>query len=195
MRYPDHMGRPREFDEKDVLATALETFRSRGYAGTSMRDLAERTGVAASALYRTWGDKHQLFLRCMDSYASDQAGSLKKYVETDGPVLPSLSEWIGSRIVGAPGCLIVNTAAELGTDDAATASRARAAWAVLTQMIESALHRGQTTGEIGNTVDIPAMSQALLTVVIGLRVRGRAGEDAAMLRATFDSVLGALAGD
>lgn len=189
------MGRPREFDEKDVLATALETFRSRGYAGTSMRDLAERTGVAASALYRTWGDKHQLFLRCMDSYASDQAGSLKKYVETDGPVLPSLSEWIGSRIVGAPGCLIVNTAAELGTDDAATASRARAAWAVLTQMIESALHRGQTTGEIGNTVDIPAMSQALLTVVIGLRVRGRAGEDAAMLRATFDSVLGALAGD
>ena len=125
------MGRPREFDEQDVLARALDSFRRQGYAGTSMRDLAERTGVAASALYRTWGDKHQLFLRCLDSYAARQAQSLGEHIDADGPVIPALRAWVGSRIGGAAhmadaGCLIVNTAAELGTSDATAAARARA---------------------------------------------------------------------
>lgn len=57
------MPRPREFDEDDVVTRATDLFWRRGYHATSVRDLGEALGLSASSLYRTFGDKHALFLR------------------------------------------------------------------------------------------------------------------------------------
>ncbi len=43
-------GRPGH-DLASVLAAAVELFNERGYDGTSMRDLADRLGIAKSAIY------------------------------------------------------------------------------------------------------------------------------------------------
>uniref|UniRef100_A0AAU2K295 TetR family transcriptional regulator n=1 Tax=Streptomyces sp. NBC_00049 TaxID=2903617 RepID=A0AAU2K295_9ACTN len=40
------MGRPKSFEPDAVIAQAMETFWTKGYAGTWPADLAEATGVA-----------------------------------------------------------------------------------------------------------------------------------------------------
>ena len=45
------MGRPREFDEDEVLERALHTFWRPGYEATSVTDLMQATGLAKGSLY------------------------------------------------------------------------------------------------------------------------------------------------
>ena len=192
------MGRPREFEEHDVLDQALDVFWQRGYAGTSVRDLTAATGVAASALYRTWGDKHNLFLRVLDRYATNQAATFGEHVARSGAVPDLLRGWLMSRVEEARadrdgrGCLMVNTAAELGTNDRLAAERARAAWKVLRDGLEQTIRRGQETGEVAASVDPGAVSELLLTTVLGLRVRGRAGEPRHVLEQAVNAAVGTL---
>lgn len=44
-----------------ITTTASELFAERGYAQTSMRDIASKTGLSLSVLYRQFGSKDDLF--------------------------------------------------------------------------------------------------------------------------------------
>jgi TetR/AcrR family transcriptional repressor of nem operon len=63
------MARPKEFDEQEVVAKAVELFQRKGYGATSVRDLLEETGLSSSSLYATFGGKEQLFLDALQAHA------------------------------------------------------------------------------------------------------------------------------
>ncbi len=70
-------GRPLKFDKTEALAAAINVFWSKGYEGSSMKDLTTAMGINAPSLYSTFGDKHQLYLQAIDSYTSnDDCGPL-----------------------------------------------------------------------------------------------------------------------
>ena len=58
-------GRP-GYDLASVLAVAVELFNERGYDGTSMRDLADRLGIAKSAIYHHVTGKEELLRLALD---------------------------------------------------------------------------------------------------------------------------------
>jgi TetR/AcrR family transcriptional regulator, transcriptional repressor for nem operon len=46
-----------EFDEDAAIETATRLFWKSGYEATSMRDLADHTGMTTTSLYNALGDK------------------------------------------------------------------------------------------------------------------------------------------
>ena len=58
-------GRP-GYDLGSVLVVAVEVFNERGYDGTSMRDLADRLGIAKSAIYHHVTGKEELLRLALD---------------------------------------------------------------------------------------------------------------------------------
>src|SRR3954469_9833039 len=66
--YGDRMARIREFDVDAAVGAAMEAFRRTGYEGTSMRDLAEATGLGSGSIYAAFGSKEGLFLAALDLY-------------------------------------------------------------------------------------------------------------------------------
>jgi AcrR family transcriptional regulator len=58
-------GRP-GYDLPSLLAVAVEIFNERGYDGTSMRDLADRLGIAKSAIYHHVVGKEELLRLALD---------------------------------------------------------------------------------------------------------------------------------
>ena len=62
------MARPREFDEAAALDAAIQRFWSRGYEGTSVRDLAKSMRITGASLYNAFGDKRSLYRRALDCY-------------------------------------------------------------------------------------------------------------------------------
>ena len=56
------VGRPRQFDEGEVLDAAMQAFWANGYEATSMADLMSVTGLHKGSLYQAFGDKHRLFV-------------------------------------------------------------------------------------------------------------------------------------
>ena len=62
------MARPRQFDEDAVLDAAMQRFWNNGYEATSMRDLAEVTGLTTPSLYNAFGDKRAIYRLVLDRY-------------------------------------------------------------------------------------------------------------------------------
>lgn len=62
---------PRALRERQLLALGAELFAERGYAGTSMDELAARAGVSKPVIYDLVGSKDELFRRCADVAAED----------------------------------------------------------------------------------------------------------------------------
>jgi TetR/AcrR family transcriptional repressor of nem operon len=62
------VGRPRQFDEAEVLDAAIQAFWAKGYEATSMADLLEVTGLHKGSLYQAFGDKHTLFVAALRRY-------------------------------------------------------------------------------------------------------------------------------
>ncbi|MFE6364400.1 TetR/AcrR family transcriptional regulator [Streptomyces sp. NPDC057806] len=193
------MARPRQFDEQDALSAATELFWRRGYHATSVRDLGEELKLTPSSLYRTFTDKHTLFLRALDHYRATESTQAQRRLDaSDRPVREVLREWM-LWLVTCPaagesgrGCFVVNTATELGTTDAQVQERTEAAFAVTRQVLHAVLAEGRERGELSTGLDIDAAVESLFTTVLGLRVRERAGHDLRRLTTAIDFALRAL---
>ncbi|WP_310618987.1 TetR/AcrR family transcriptional regulator [Flexibacterium corallicola] len=61
-------GRKPKFDRNDVLDAAMRVFWKKGFAGTSMSDLTDATGLNKPSLYGAFGNKEALFLAGLERY-------------------------------------------------------------------------------------------------------------------------------
>ncbi|MEU0386565.1 TetR/AcrR family transcriptional regulator [Streptomyces chartreusis] len=193
------MARPRQFDEQDAVARATDLFWRRGYNATSVRDLGDELKLTPSSLYRTFTDKHTLFLRALDHYRATESAEAEQRLGADGrPVRVLLRDWmlwlVTCRTDGEAGrgCFVVNTATELGATDDQVHERTEAAFEVTQQSLRSLLRAGRLGGELPADLDIDAAVELLFTTVLGLRVRERAGHDPARLATAIDTAIRAL---
>lgn len=174
-------GRPRSFDDDQVVNGAKDVFWRRGYAATSLRELKEELGVLPGSLYGAFGDKHTLFLRALERYADDTRGAAASIV-AGGPVLPHLAELLGNVLAAActapgRGCMLGNTATELLPHDEAAARVVRDAFNALENSIEHALSVAQQAGEIREDIDCATQARLLVVFMQGLHVVARAEPD------------------
>lgn len=111
------MARPREFDDGEVLARAMEAFWSHGYEGASVDDLTRVTGLNRSSLYNAFGGKLELFCAVLDRYRAGPAHEVIEPLLTERGAtalrrfLTRLMKFVESP-AACRGCLMVNTAME-----------------------------------------------------------------------------------
>lgn len=177
------MARTKEFDPDAALQAALELFWERGYEATSMADLTGRLGIGRASLYATFGSKHELFLKSLDRYRENTDAALLAELSQPGAALPAVRAVVlrfadeATRECRDRGCLVTNTATELAAHDKEAARRVRASWDYLETLTTGALARAQAQGELAPDKEPRALARLLLTVMQGIRVVGKAGDD------------------
>ncbi|PZG10119.1 TetR/AcrR family transcriptional regulator [Nonomuraea aridisoli] len=192
------MARPRTFDEQDVVDRAMELFWTRGYETTSITDLTATLGVHPGTLYRTFGDKHALFLRALAHYRERLADDLAPTLLEGGPVLPRIRAvligWIDLAVQQDQprGCLIANTAGELLPGDEEVARSLRGVLSVVEDGFLQGLQAAARQGEISSDLDLPAAAAMLTILLEGLQVIVKADPDPRRLVAAVDTALLAL---
>jgi AcrR family transcriptional regulator len=82
-----HRQRQADATRRQILRAARRLFAERGYAATSMADIARRAGVAVQTIYASCGSKRELVLALVDAIdAEADVGSLaERIAETDDP--------------------------------------------------------------------------------------------------------------
>lgn len=187
------MARSKEFDPEVALDKALELFWERGYEATSMADLVAHLGIARASIYGTFGGKRELYLKALERYLArhDVVGPLSQ----PGPVLPALRAFLDAYVAecladeSRRGCMVVNTAVEFASRDAAVTAKVAASWAGLETAMAAALVRARAQGEIPEGKDPYALARFLLVLLQGVRVLGRADPDPRRLRDAVDQAM------
>jgi TetR/AcrR family transcriptional repressor of nem operon len=149
------VGRPREFDEDQVLDAAMEVFWLQGYESTSMKDLLAATGLHKGSLYQAFGDKHSLFIRSLRRYMDRFLQDLVVEMEAAGSGLQALRSIMNVSIgkgchgtEGNAGCMALNTLADKGTEDPDILAALQESYGKRMQMISGAVARAQAEGSL-----------------------------------------------
>lgn len=175
------MARPREFDEEQALAAALEVFWEKGYEAASVQDLTERMGIQKASLYNTFGDKHALFVRALGAYSAETLEWYRQQLERPGSLRSILLAMFREMTDGCEedddcrGCLCVNSAVELAPHDPSIAALLDQHNQAQEELFRRALERAQGAGEIPAELDTVAIARYLLNVIAGLGVARKGG--------------------
>jgi AcrR family transcriptional regulator len=196
---PRRRGRPRAYDPQAALARAAATFWKAGYAGTSLDDLSEATGMNRPSLYAAFGDKRDLYLKTLDYYR-EQSRELARQALADDPSLRVFLKRFYSKALdlyfgdGPRGCYTVGTAATVAAVDdkvrAFLAARVRDADAFLQRQLEKAKERG----ELPRDADAAALAFVATGTLHTLAVRSRAGVSRKELDALADAAIKVICG-
>jgi AcrR family transcriptional regulator len=115
------VGRPRRYDEDELLDAAQELFWSRGYDRTSMEDVAVASGVGTSSLYAAYASKLGLFLCVFRRYCEGRVAFVAEATSAPRTDLAVVAGQFLQRVVDEcgssadrRGCLMLNTIVELG---------------------------------------------------------------------------------
>ncbi|ASR34482.1 hypothetical protein BAY61_05185 [Prauserella marina] len=189
-------GRPRGFEEDHVVEGAKGVFWQRGYAATSLRELAKELDVLPGSLHATFGSKHDLYLRALRDYVNDASEAAAEISGAASP-LSALRALLGEVLESASatpgrGCMLGNSALELAPQDEPVRELVESGLHALERGIEEALLRARDTGEISADVDCAAQARLLVVLLQGLHVTARAEADPQRLTTVIDTALSSI---
>lgn len=116
-------GRPKTFEDSEVLEKAKKIFWDKGYEATTLNDLIEGMGISRQSMYNTFGNKHNLFIQCLQCYIEDLHKMLREIIDDQSLNIEvrthKLIDFIQSITDGehSPGCMLNATISELAQKD------------------------------------------------------------------------------
>jgi len=159
----------------------MQQFWSRGYEHTSMQNLLAAMALSKSSLYQTFGGKQQLFRRCIQRYTDQLATELRQRLTEAPSGWRFIEDFLASvlnDLSNAPrGCLVMNTASELGQGEPGIASQVSQSIGRFREILQEAVARAQREGEIAPERDPRVLAGFLVSSISGLKVQAKAGAD------------------
>ena len=176
----------------------MRVFWEQGYRASTFADLMKAADVQKQSLYCAFGDKRSLFLKSLELYRNQVLSHFRDLLsEADSPFegIASLLRY-ASRPPGPKnrpsGCLMANTALELGVSDSDVAAEVKRLFRGIEGILTSAVKKGQERGEITTRFDSAAIGQSLANTINGLRILENTGASQKQLRTVVDMALVAI---
>jgi TetR/AcrR family transcriptional repressor of nem operon len=164
------MGRPRTFDEAEVIRAAASLFAGRAYDGISVDDLVAHLGVHRNSLYQVFGSKRGLYLAALRWHLEHQVRPLLAQVGA----APDPAQALRDTLVaddGNPGLdLLLLAVVERAPVDSEVAEEVARTMRDFDAAVDLALS-GAAIAD-----GAPAeLAYALTATILGLRMRARTG--------------------
>ncbi len=164
------MARPREFDPKAALQSAIEVFWEKGYCDASVNEVVRRSGVAKYGIYGAFGTKRELFIQALQQYGEDRCHDIQWPIREPNASLPQIEkffrnayEWVMHKSSNRRGCLLCNTGIELGAQDPEVRSIVTAYFDDLADVFNRCLKRAVENKEIALETDVERLAKFLTT--------------------------------
>ncbi|MCB9616660.1 MAG: helix-turn-helix transcriptional regulator [Sandaracinus sp.] len=158
----------------------MELFRAHGFAGTSTQRLVETLDVNRNSLYSEFGSKQALFDAALRRY--DQIVVTEVFGALEAPdaglaTIAALFDGFAAAAAGASsglGCLLCNTAVELGGADPSGAGFVARYFDRVQRAFVHALDNARRAGDLAPAVDTVDEARLLTATTLGIFVLVRA---------------------
>jgi len=79
------LGRPREFNEDDVLTDIMSVFWRNGYEGTGLAQIIKATGLQKGSLYKAFENKQDMYVKALAHYEKNIVDKAVKSLISGSP--------------------------------------------------------------------------------------------------------------
>jgi AcrR family transcriptional regulator len=180
-------GRPRCFDLEEALDRSLLLFWQKGFQNTSLDEIAAAVGVKKPSLYAAFGDKEMLFRKVLQRYSgklSETVQALDRYDDIREAINAFIELGISSGCSnGHPrGCLLASAFADSTLLPPNLAKDIKALVGQADQAVAQRLKKAVRCGQLSADFDVISTAKFLISLMHGIAVRVRAGENRADLQ-------------
>ncbi|ABG57544.1 TetR/AcrR family transcriptional regulator [Cytophaga hutchinsonii] len=172
-------GRPKIFNEEEVINKAIDVFWKYGYEASSTEILLEAMGIGKSSFYLEFkGGKRELFERAMQQRSRLAVESLEKGFKEAGNKIDHLKSLFYSiadtkSVRHKNGCLLGNTIAELSNRESGLTDVAASLLLKLEQVFLKVIKECQANGTLKTKEKPEMLAKYLLSVWNGLNISVR----------------------
>ncbi len=191
-------GRPKTFDEHEVIDRAQRVFWRRGYSAASTEELLAAMGIGKGSFYLAFpGGKKELFEKTIAQFHRDGLRQLEQQVAASAQPLDVLKDYFRRIATAAPeahdqGCYLGNTVMEMTSLDPPLQQAAGQLLKQLEALFRQVIEQAQTSGQLANRTDARLLARHLLTLWNGLSVTRRLYPDQAQLSELIELQLAVL---
>jgi TetR/AcrR family transcriptional repressor of nem operon len=189
------MSGARKFDTEVALDRAMELFRQKGFAGTSMQDIEQVTGLGRGSIYNAFGDKQALYLTVLARFASTGREMLQGMLNGAPTAIEGIRLVLRMAAVRCmsshdrAGCLMGNATSERATSDDATRAIVENAFANLVELFRAQLVTAQEEGDFAADRDPEATAKFLVMSMQGMSLMAKAAEKSDQLSQIAEEIL------
>ncbi|PPC93446.1 MAG: hypothetical protein CTY33_07815 [Methylotenera sp.] len=170
------MGRTIEFNTKEVINLAMQTFWNKGLS-TTLSDLEATTGLNRSSLYNTFGSKEKLFQLVMNCYLDFLNDLIKQYYGhlSFKDFLKTLLEDAATENFNGRGCFFYNCLSAANGLSSQSKKVLDAAYINMRRIFEERILLAQEHEELDVSINVSAYAGLLMMTVASLRAFNMAG--------------------
>ncbi|RXJ71776.1 hypothetical protein CS022_19610 [Veronia nyctiphanis] len=168
------MGKVKRIDKDEKLQMAINLFRRKGFAQTTMADLVNELSMNRFSLYDAFTDKESLYKESLDYYLknvvlkdleplrSKEAGTIE--------IVKYFSGFVSMLHRDPHGCLLQNALAERAMSDSDIHRMCDNALDSMASAVCNALVNDIQRGSISKDTDVDALAALVITQLYGMRV-------------------------
>ena len=153
-----------------IIETTASLFNTKGFAGTSMSDITEATGLTKGSVYGNFANKEEVALAVFDynfSKVTSLTGRLAAEATTWYDKLMAHIRIYNSTGFPEGGCPIMNTAIEADDTHVLLKQKAADAFTRWRKDIEEIIRKGAQAGEFKQGLDHNQLALSILALIEG----------------------------
>ena len=156
-----------------IIHQAAELFNQKGYAGSSIADVMQATGLKKGGIYNHFKSKDELALAAFDYAVNLMSQEIWQAVKTKRNAIERLQALASAYLTYideppiAGGCPILNTAIEADDLDSPLRDRALAAIDSWRSLIVRIVQKGIKKGEVRSTVEPYTVATIIICTIEG----------------------------
>ena len=186
-------GRPKAFDEGEVLAAAMNYFWEHGYSNASLDNLLIVMGIKKSSFYHTFGSKEELFSRTLELYRKETLSYINTLKKDIGPkatmlMLTELTLKELQETGNVKGCLLVNSGQECYNKYKNLSHQIKMEFNFMQELFATFTKEAQALGEIKSTKEPKVIAGRYMNALNGLIVTIQAGASDALIDDIVESL-------
>ena len=175
-----------ELTRDRIIELAAPLFNQRGFAGCSMADIMEATGLEKGGLYRHFSSKEALAIEALKYSIAETKRTRTDTLGSAGSAVEKLLLFI-THFVDLPspvqgGCPLLNSAIDSDDGNESLRKVARSAFADWRRRIGAIVQDGKDAGQIGADVDPAELADTLIASLEGALVLSRLDNSKVPLR-------------
>lgn len=189
-----------ENTRRHIIAKSAELFNQRGYAGSSLSDITELTGIKKGGIYRYFASKDEIALEAYQYAGSVVHGTIQEALARESTAMGKLLVFLEvyKNVVEAPpfvgGCPLLNLATESDDSHPVLRDRARQGMESTLDTMKAIISSGIQSGEFKDDLDIDALATFTLSVMEGGIMLSKLEGDNRHVRMNIDSLKSYLQG-
>ena len=173
------MPRSKTYQDDIVLELAMNVFWVHGYEGTSVRLLEKEMGINQFSIYSSFNDKRNLFIKSLHKYREYVAQNVYQDLLKETAGFSELKNFLQNAIQrknkkDVPiGCLVVNTAAEIGENDKEITREINHYYDFIRDMLKKVLENAIAKKEIPANINVEKQANFFLGVMQSISIASK----------------------